>query len=427
MRLQTTASGRELTPAQVNRHVLFGRALEAVIWGMPVVNYDLMYEEMVRKTRGGFNQILHWSRLPDWKNQTLTPNPDVIYLMPFFNTREGPVVLEVPPADQGALNGSIMNRWQVAIEDVGADGVDKGNGGKYLVLPPGHDAGKVPSGYIPMPSDSHLGYALIRSLPRSGHPADVAKAITYSKRIKVYPLATANDPPATVYIDASDVVFDATTPYDLRFFESLHRMIQAEPWRERDAAMVEPLKSLGIERGKSFRPDTNMRHMLNEAGQEARIYLESHYRTLPSFYEGEHWFFPAGPEMGMHAGHAQYYLMTNADKVGQPFKGDTLYRVTVPPHAPVTQYWSMTVYNRDTHAFIRNAPWVGRSSQTQGLHWNKDGSADIYFGPVAPFGKEFNWVPTDPRGRFEVVARFHGPQQALFDKTWRLPDVQRVH
>ena len=37
---------------------------------MPVVNFDLMYQEMVRKVKGDFNQILYWSRLLDWKNQT---------------------------------------------------------------------------------------------------------------------------------------------------------------------------------------------------------------------------------------------------------------------------------------------------------------------------------------------------------------------
>ena len=66
----------------------------------------------------------------------------------------------------------------------------------------------------------------------------------------------------------------------------------------------------------------------------------------------------------------------------------------------------MTVYDRDTHAFIRNAAWVGRSSQTPGLQKNADGSVDIFFGPVAPAGKESNWVPTDPNGRFEVLRAF---------------------
>ena len=86
----------------------------------------------------------------------------------------------------------------------------------------------------------------------------------------------------------------------------------------------------------------------------------------------------------------------------------------------------MTVYDRDTHAFIREAKWVGRSSQTPGLQKNADGSTDIFFGPAAPAGKESNWVPTDPDGRFEVLARFYGPQKPLFDKTWKLPDIEKV-
>ena len=149
----------------IARRAIERRAVEAVIWGMPAVNYHLMYQEMVRKTKGGFNQVLYWSRLLDWKNQTLTPNPDVIYLMPFFNTKDvGPVVLEIPPADEGLFNGSVMNYWQAAIEDVGPGGVDKGKGGKYLILPPGYDRSKVPAGYIAMPSDTYQGYALLRSV-----------------------------------------------------------------------------------------------------------------------------------------------------------------------------------------------------------------------------------------------------------------------
>ena len=187
-----------LTPEQLAQRSIERRAVEAVIWGMPVVNYDLMYQEMVRKTNGNFNQIVYWSRLLDWKNQMLTPNPDVIYLMPFFNTKDvGPVVLEVPPADDGLFNGSIMNRWQAAIEDIGPGGVDKGNGGKYLFLPPGFDKDKVPAGYIPMPSDSYLGYALVRSVLKGGSDADVAKAVAYAKRMKLYPLSQAANPPPT--------------------------------------------------------------------------------------------------------------------------------------------------------------------------------------------------------------------------------------
>jgi hypothetical protein len=130
---KSTFSSAELTARTVHR-----RAVEAAIWGMPIVNFDLMYQAMAR-INGSFNQIVYWSRLPDWKNQTLTPNPDSIYLIPFINTKDaGPVVLEIPPADDGTIVGSVMDCWQAAIEDVGPAGVDKGSGGKYLILPPNY-------------------------------------------------------------------------------------------------------------------------------------------------------------------------------------------------------------------------------------------------------------------------------------------------
>ena len=54
-----------------------------------------------------------------------------------------------------------------------------------------------------------------------------------------------------------------------------------------------------------------------------------------------------------HLGAGQYYLMTIRDKDGKPFDGSGTYRLTVPANAPVKLYWSATVYDRATHALIR--------------------------------------------------------------------------
>ena len=51
---------------------------------------------------------------------------------------------------------------------------------------------------------------------------------------------------------------------------------------------------------------------------------------------------------------------------------------------------------------------------------------EIYFAPKTPAGKESNWVPTSANGQFEVLYRFYGPEKPLFDKTWKLPDVERI-
>ena len=169
------------------------RAVEAIVWGMPAVNFDLLYQSMV-KAKGAWNQVVYWSRLPDWKNQTLTPNPDVLYFFPFFNTKDvGPVVLEIPRAGDGSITGSVDDCWQTAIEDVGPAGVDKGKGGKYLILPPGYKD-TVPEGYIAMPSPTYQSYGILRSNPASGSAADVARAVGYGKQVKVNPLSSRGEP-----------------------------------------------------------------------------------------------------------------------------------------------------------------------------------------------------------------------------------------
>ena len=83
------------------------RAVEAVIWGMPAVNFDRMLRAAI-DNGGKANQMIYWSQPVNSKNQTLTPNPDTIYLNPFYDTRNGPVVLEIPAAEpDNVIVGSI--------------------------------------------------------------------------------------------------------------------------------------------------------------------------------------------------------------------------------------------------------------------------------------------------------------------------------
>jgi hypothetical protein len=448
------APAKDLSAGDLNTRVIERRAFEAVVWGMPAVNYDLMYQQML-KLGGKPNQIVYWSGLFDWQNQTLTPNPDVIYLMAFFNTKDGPVVIEIPPADDGVINGSIMDPWQAALEDVGPAGVDKGAGGKYLILPPGYDTA-VPQGYTPLPSANYQGYALLRSIPKSGKKADVEAAVAYGKRIKLYPFSQASNPQDTVFLDALGTVYDSTIPYNLRFFQALDRFVQSEPWLVRDKAMIDQLKSLGIEKGKAFQPDAATQAILEAAAIEAHAWMDLQYETtFAPYYEGRRWVFPIAPDAikGLqtqyadpdsyavdgrgvtytmaffstkHSGIGQFYLMTIKDRDGQPLEGSSTYRLTIPAHAPVKQYWSATAYDRTTHALIRGQKTLSRSSLSPGLTANADGSVEVVFSPAAPDGKEANWVPTDPRGKFEVLFRFYGPEKPVFDKTWVLSDIEKV-
>lgn len=221
--------------------------------------------------------------------------------------------------------------------------------------------------------------------------------------------------------------------------------------------MIDPLRTIGIEKGKAFNPDAKTRAILDDAAKESRAWLETKYESgfSPAYYDDAGWAVPGEKEVmeGLstqfanpdsypidgrgvaysfaffspkHLGAGQFYLMTIKDKAGKPFDGGGTYRLHVPANAPVKQYWSATVYDRATHALIRNLPRSSRSSQSPGLQKNADGSVDVYFGPKAPTGKESNWVPTSGSGKFEVLFRLYGPEKALFEKTWKLPDIEEV-
>ena len=51
---------------------------------------------------------------------------------------------------------------------------------------------------------------------------------------------------------------------------------------------------------------------------------------------------------------------------------------------------------------------------------------ELYFGPTAPTGKEKNWVQTIPGQGWWVYLRFYAPTQAYFDKSWAMPDFEKV-
>lgn len=450
--LQTPATTTAFSPEELHERALYRRAVEAMIWGMPAVNFDRMLQSFIA-AGGGPNQVPYWSRLLDSSNQTLTPNPDTIYFNPFFDTKEvGPMVLEIPAAEGGSITGSIDDCWQNALEDVGPAGLDKGAGGKYLILPPGH-TDPTPGGYIPVPCDTYQGFVILRSNVKSGSDADVATAVAYGKKIGFYPLSQAGQNPQTRLVDMTGVRFDGTIPYDARFFASLARMVEHEPWLTRDKAMIDPLRSIGIHKGKPFAPDAAINAQFDRAAEEAHAFLDAGYeRVFDPPFSG-HWALPAVLEVaeGMpnffeapdayptdgravtysiayfsakHIGAGQYYLMTICDAAGDALDGNSTYRLRVPPNAPARLYWSFTAYDRETHALILGAPRSSRASNSPELTVNEDGSTDIWFAPTPPDGKDGNWVPT---GRaFEVLFRIYGPEKPFFDKSWVLPDIERV-
>src|SRR5260221_4902426 len=283
-----TLSSEELASRTIHR-----RAVDAVIWGVPVVSLDMMRQAYFRDAKASYNDIIWWPHGATWKNQSLATNSIVRYIYLFSNTKnDGPVVVELPPAVAGAgFYGTIMDAWQVPLTDIGVGG----KGGKYLLLPPGYK-GAVPSGYTPLHLKTYNSYALVRSILASNSEGDVRKGDALVKRIKVYPLSKAAAPPQQRFIDMTDILYEPAVPYDTGFYVSLARMINEEPAQQKDLEMLGMLLPLGIEKGKPFDPDSALRTVLNASASEAHAWLlDGIARVSPPWWPGQHWVLPSSP------------------------------------------------------------------------------------------------------------------------------------
>jgi hypothetical protein len=128
------------------------------------------------------------------------------------------------------------------------------------------------------------------------------------------------------------------------------------------------------------------------------------------------------------AGVGQRYIAAYKDCEGNWLSGGNTYRLHVPANPPAKQFWSVTTYDKDTRQVVVTEQ--GRpdlSSRKEDLVKNNDGSEDVYFGPKAPKGKEANWVQTVPGKEWVTYFRFYAPTESFFDKSWSLPDFEKIN
>jgi hypothetical protein len=167
------------------------------------------------------NSVVIFSDLMDAKSLFLTANADTVYYLGVIDLSKGPMVIEQPPKGLGTIN----DMWFSWIVDVGFPGPDRGEGGKYLLVPPDYD-GPLPEGgfFIAHSKTNRVLYAA-RSFLVDNDPKPTVELI--KKHLKIYPytpggfgtsiglalegkvrLATNPPPPETKFVEASGKSFN---------------------------------------------------------------------------------------------------------------------------------------------------------------------------------------------------------------------------
>jgi hypothetical protein len=432
----------------------FQRGVQAVLTAMPAASLSAM-----RKGLRGFgpeNQtVVFFEELMDSKTLFLTANTTSVYGFVWLNTKDGPLVIEAPPRALGAVD----DFWFHWVGDIGPTGPDKGKGGKYLLLPPGYK-GAVPEGYFVMRSKTYNHWWFFRGfLDKDGSPATSVAEV--KKNLRIYPLAKKANPPKMNFVNGSGKYFNTIHSLDYSFYEEVNEVVQEEPVEASDPETLGLLASIGIEKGKPFKPDARMKKILTEAVAVGNITARAiAYRTRLKdsfFYENSAWgtpfiggsyeflkqkgvrnldarsyffFYATGitPAMAIKmVGKGSAYAAAFVDAKGDPLDGGKTYKIHLPPNIPAKEFWSFTLYDNQSRSMLQtDQEFPGIGSETKGIVANADKSFDVYFGPKAPAGKENNWIQTMPGKGYSVILRLYGPLDPWFKKTWRPGEIELV-
>jgi hypothetical protein len=440
----------EATVKKVYDNLDFQRGVQVFLDALPVAQFHALRSGI--RDYGPDNQtVLIAESLLDSRSLVDVANTETMYCFGWLDSNDGPQVVEIPANTLGFIN----DIWGRYVTDVGRAGLDKGQGGKYLLLPPDY-AGSVPEGYFIVKSRTFGNSLTFRGFVVAGDLRSTSNSI--KNQYKVYALRDAANPPEMKFVNISGQYFNTIPATDASFYEHVAQVVEEEPLEAVEPEMRGLLATIGIRKGKQFAPDPRMRGILNDAAAfgnaTGRVLLFNTRRPDAFFYPNGAWqlgwlgndpnwspdgvldpearslyfyfSFGVSPAMSLKMiGIGSQYALSCRDANGQYLNGSNSYRLHLPPDIPAKDFWSVVVYDPQTRSMLQtDQQFPSTSSQKKDIFINPDTSVDVYFGPEAPPGKETNWIQTLPDKGWFVILRLYGPLEPWFDKTWRPGEIE---
>lgn len=385
-----------------------------------------------------------------------TFDSDMPYGRVQLNLRDGPIVVALPAGPLVTSAIDINQRW---VADMGLAGPDAGKGGRHVILPPDHH-GEVPSGHHLWHSPTFRVLVSARALPLDG---DFHGAMSLIRSIEVRPAAPPPDWTEPRWLDLTSIPHDMS-PFrletDIGFWRLLHEVVDGEPPLSEYHAFYGELAALGIEKGKPFEPDEQLRALLTEAARLGRVQMcvqafadrrpdrvvwpdrrwewvalrpgngdfdaESHADLVAR----EVWFHQAigasPAQFRRQPGSGSLCWIAARDADGEYLDGRHHYRLTVPLPVPATHFWSVTVYDAETRSQIQTDQERAALRSHSELKDASGRAVELHFGPDSPAAGRTWWVRTIPGRGWFTYLRVYGPEQGAFDGSWRPGELERV-
>jgi hypothetical protein len=379
------------------------------------------------------------------------PNNDTLYSMAHLWLGNGPLVLHVPAVPDGRYYVmQFLDPYTNVFAYVGTRTTGD-RAGSYVIVGPDYH-GTLPRGLPVIRSAYERAWIAGRTLVYG--PSDLPEVHRIQNGYRLIPLASYEraglrwHPRRPRHVISTATA--ATVPTGLAFFDALGSALAENPPPAADGPVLSELAAVGV--GIGMEP--SQQHLsapvlagLAAAGDGGLAYIDN-MRTIYAAQDAiEHhgWFVPFadtgsfGTDYQWRAIVSVYGLAANEpaeavytigilDQDETQLNGAHDYVIHFPAGAlpPAKYFWSLTMYDSSFYLVpnVINRYSLGNRSA---LHYNADGSLDIYLQHAAPpAGEQSNWLPAPSSGTFEVTLRMYGPGDNVLGDTYTYPQITRT-
>jgi hypothetical protein len=443
--------------------------IRAYIYGQPLLDTERIFNTSTSvnvATESGYapvNQFSHFKHLVTTNESVVVaPNDDTLYATGWLEMKKNkPMVVNVPSASRFDVV-EMVSPWTENFANVGTEASGILPPGQYLVAGPGTDEGKEELEGLKIIHSPYNRVWLIGRVVVEG-PTDT-EALPIEEEMKIVPLKNwlkeglSYTPKAPTKEDTepniAHVPGTAEGESPLLYWKALGKALKQFAPPEADKPILKELAAVHIGPGKKPSKGNDGKGVvrgLEEAvtAGPIQVLLDVKEAYLNGFAKHNGWLVTGAGSYGTNyvmraevdrlgvgalSPNVSIYPLSLTDDTTAKLNGASKRYVVHFPASdfpfPVKAFWSLTMY--EASGFFVSNPLeryaLGNRSQ---VHYNEDGSLNIYLQTAEPSGaqQKENWLPT-PAGEFHLVVRLYAtePQdiEPILEGTgsWQTPLIE---
>jgi hypothetical protein len=425
-------------------------ALEAYIYAYPLVLMEITRRVTTNvpapngRGHAPANTFDHMREFPDARfTDVVRANADTLYSMLWFDVSKEPLVVRLPDSRGRYHVMQIMDMWTDVFAAPGSR--TTGDHAQAFAITGPHWMGPPLRGVAELRSPTNQGWLIGRA--QTNGKADYMPVHVFQDGMSTVPMSqygrayVAPEGQVDSEIDMSPPVEQVAKLDPASFFALFARITRLNPPHANDYPQLARLAQLGLQPGRPF--DLGATGPVSQGALEAapRLAMRKIADSLHATSRTVNgWDMPTSPigtygtdylrrasvafhGLGANTMEDAVYPSMQIDANGKPLNSAQPYALhfAAGQQPPARAFWSITLYNEE-QLFTENPLNRYAIGDRDKLHYNEDGSLDIYIQRNDPGGtRTANWLPSPQRGNFSLTLRIYWPKSQVIDGSWRPP------